>query len=78
MSTCAFIYIVLNGEQKRCITEQLLAAIFLEYIHSLSDEVKRDSLPSFFLNGGFGISLSEWENSWMSSERDQLFEVGQK
>lgn len=54
------------------------AAIFLENIHGFSDEVKRDSLPSFFLNGGFGISLPEWENSWMSSERDQPFEVGQK
>lgn len=54
------------------------AAIFLENIHGFTDEVKRDSLPSSFLNGGFGISLPEWENSWMSSERDQPFEVGQK
>ncbi len=60
---CAFIYIALNRGQKQSIaspSSSWFPAISLENLHSFSDEVKRDSLPSLFLNGGFGISFPQW------------------
>lgn len=61
---CAFIYIVLNGGPKKNIASPSRSfwfpAISLENMNGFNDEVKRDSLPSLFLNGGFGISFPEW------------------